>query len=404
MSIDHRRLGRELDLFDSDPLIGAGLPFWLPAGAAARHEVESYLHDLERRAGYRHVYSPALGKRRMYELSGHWGNFADDMFPPMRLGDDELVLRPSLCPHHALIFRARGRSYRELPLRIAELGPMYRAERSGVVGGLSRVRQMLLNDAHIFCAEDQAGAEVAGVLALMRQVHAALGMGPVSYQLSLRGPGKKYGGDDAMWARAEALLRGALAHEGVAFTEVAGEAAFYGPKIDFKVVDAIKRLWQLSTIQVDFNLPQRFDLEYIGSDNKPHQPIMVHRAILGSFERFFGILIEHYAGAFPVWLAPTQAIVLPISDRFNDKAVEVERRLQADGHRVQADLRGEKIGAKIRDAQLKKIPFMLVIGEREAASDAVAARDRVKGDTGAVGVAEFSARLKELVRTRALQT
>jgi threonyl-tRNA synthetase len=371
MSIDHRRLGRELDLFDSDPLIGAGLPFWLPAGAAARHEVESYLHDLERRAGYRHVYSPALGKRRMYELSGHWGNFADDMFPPMRLGDDELVLRPSLCPHHALIFRARGRSYRELPLRIAELGPMYRAERSGVVGGLSRVRQMLLNDAHIFCAEDQAGAEVAGVLALMRQAHAALGMGPVSYQLSLRGPGKKYGGDDAVWARAEALLRSALAHEGVAFTEVPGEAAFYGPKIDIQVADPSGREWTLATVQIDYHQPEQFELEYVDAGGERKRPVMVHRSLAGSMERLFGHLIEVHQGAFPVWYAPVQLAVLPVgadqddaARRFADAAADLRVEVVHDG----------SIGARVREN--RKVPYIAVIGDREASSGEVALRLR----------------------------
>jgi threonyl-tRNA synthetase len=371
MSIDHRRLGRELDLFDSDPLIGAGLPFWLPAGAAARHEVESYLHDLERRAGYRHVYSPALGKRRMYELSGHWGNFADDMFPPMRLGDDELVLRPSLCPHHALIFRARGRSYRELPLRIAELGPMYRAERSGVVGGLSRVRQMLLNDAHIFCAEDQAGAEVAGVLALMRQAHAALGMGPVSYQLSLRGPGKKYGGDDAVWARAENLLRGALAHEAVAFTEVPGEAAFYGPKIDIQVADPSGREWTLATVQIDYHQPEQFELEYVDAGGERKRPVMVHRSLAGSMERLFGHLIEVHQGAFPVWYAPVQLAVLPVgadqddaARRFADAAADLRVEVVHDG----------SIGARVREN--RKVPYIAVIGDREASSGEVALRLR----------------------------
>jgi threonyl-tRNA synthetase len=290
-------------------------------------------------------------------------------------------------------------------VRLAEYGTVYRYERSGVAHGLMRARGFTQDDAHIFCTPEQLKTEIKGCLDLVDFVFKAFGF-EYKAELSVRHltDHSRYLGSDEVWRLAEAALTEALNEYGLPYARMEDEAAFYGPKIDFKVVDAIKRLWQLSTIQVDFNLPQRFDLGYIGSDNKPHQPIMVHRAILGSFERFFGILIEHYAGAFPVWLAPTQAIVLPISDRFNDKAVEVERRLQADGHRVQADLRGEKIGAKIRDAQLKKIPFMLVIGEREAASDAVAARDRVKGDTGAVGVAEFSARLKELVRTRALQT
>src|SRR4051812_26633036 len=235
MDIDHRKLGRELDLFDSDPLIGAGLPFWLPDGAAARHEVESYLYELERRHGYRHVHSPALGKRQLFEISGHWRNFADDMFPPMQFGGDELVLRPSQCPHHALIFKARQRSYRDLPLRIAELGPMYRAERSGVLGGLSRVRSIQLNDSHIFCALDQVGSEVAAILRLMGVAHRALGMRPSSVRLSLRGDSGKYAGNDEMWERASALLRSALDLSEISYEEAAGEAAFYGPKIDIQI-------------------------------------------------------------------------------------------------------------------------------------------------------------------------
>ncbi|GAA1631705.1 threonine--tRNA ligase [Actinoplanes couchii] len=354
---DHRRLGRELDLFGSDPLIGAGLPFWLPAGAAARHEVESYLYELERRAGYRHVYSPALGKRRMYELSGHWRNFADDMFPPMRVGDDELVLRPSLCPHHALIFRSRGRSYRELPLRVAELGPMFRAERSGVLGGLSRVRSMQLNDAHIFCAEDQASAEVAGVLALMRQAHAALGMGDVSYQLSLRGPGKKYGGDDESWARAESLLRAALP---AGVKEVAGEAAFYGPKIDVQVLDPSGREWTLATVQIDYHQPEQFELEFTGADGRKSRPVMVHRSLVGSMERLFGHLIEVHQGAFPVWYAPVQVAILPVGPDQDEAAREFAS--------AAADLRVEvhydgSLGSRIR--KNRKCPYIVVIGARD---------------------------------------
>ena len=371
MSVDHRRLGRELDLFDSDPLIGAGLPFWLPDGAAARHAVESYLYDLERRDGYRHVNSPALGRRRMYELSGHWDNFADDMFPPMRVGDDELVLRPSLCPHHALIFRSRGRSYRELPLRIAELGPMYRSERSGVLGGLSRVRSMLLNDAHIFCAEDQAGAEVAGVLALMRRAHAALGMGPISYQLSLRGPGKKYGGDDAMWARAEALLRGALADAGVPFVAAAGEAAFYGPKIDVQVADPSGREWTLATVQIDYHQPERFELEYVDADGGRRRPVMVHRSLAGSMERLFGHLIEVHEGAFPLWYAPVQLAVLPVGA--DQDAAARSFAAEAVGLRVEV-LHDGSVGARIR--RCRRIPYIGVIGPREAAGDLVALRQR----------------------------
>ncbi|KUL40742.1 threonine--tRNA ligase [Actinoplanes awajinensis] len=367
--IDHRRLGRELDLFDSDPLIGAGLPFWLPAGAAARHEVESYLYDLERRNGYQHVYSPALGKRQMYEISGHLANFADDMFPPMAVGEDELMLRPSMCPHHALIFKARQRSYRDLPLRVAELGQMYRQERSGVLGGLSRVRSIALNDSHIFCPVEQAAGEVAGVLRLMRESHAALGLRPASYQLSLRGPGKKYGGRDADWLRSEALLRGALDSQEILYDEVAGEAAFYGPKIDVQVVDAAGREWTIATVQIDHHQPERFDLSYVDASGAKARPVMVHRSLAGSMERLFGLLIEEHGGAFPVWYAPVQVAVLPLAGAESSFAGEAV----AAGLRALESREGS-LGARIRANA--KVPYVAVIGEREAAAGLVSLRLR----------------------------
>ncbi|BCY14595.1 threonine--tRNA ligase [Actinoplanes sp. L3-i22] len=366
--IDHRRLGRELDLFDSDPLIGAGLPFWLPAGAAARREVENYLHDLERRHGYQHVYSPVLGKRQMFELSGHLANFAGDMFPPMPVGADELMLRPSMCPHHALIFRARQRSYRDLPVRIAELGQMFRQERSGVLGGLSRVRSIALNDSHVFCAPEQAADEVAGVLRLMREAHAALGLRPASFQLSLRGPGKKYGGREETWAAGEALLRGALSAERIGYEVKAGEAAFYGPKIDVQVVDAAGREWTIATVQIDFHQPERFDLSYIDASGAKARPVMVHRSLAGSMERLFGQLIEEHGGAFPVWYAPIQLAVMPlgVDSSFARDAV-------AAGLRVSEHHDGS-LGARIRAAS--KVPYVAVIGAREAAEGLVSLRLR----------------------------
>jgi threonyl-tRNA synthetase len=375
MSIDHRRLGRELDLFDTDPLIGAGLPFWLPGGAAARYEVESYLRELERRAGYQHVYSPALGKRQMYELSGHWGHFADDMFPPMPVGADELVLRPSLCPHHALIFRARQRSYRDLPLRIAEIGPMFRAERSGVLGGLSRVRSIQLNDAHNFCALEQAGDEVAAVLGLMREAQAALGLQPLGFRLSLRGDGGKYGGDDAMWTRAEKLLREALDVAGVSFAEAPGEAAFYGPKIDVQIADPAGRESSLATVQIDFHQPERFRLSYADAAGGRSRPVMVHRSLAGSMERLFGHLIEAHAGAFPVWYAPVQIVVLPVAAGQGPAADAFARA--AIGAGLRAEVRHDgSIGARIRDAAARKIPYVAVIGGREAAAGQASLRLR----------------------------
>ncbi|MBO4206911.1 threonine--tRNA ligase [Micromonospora echinofusca] len=373
--IDHRRLGRELDLFDSDPLCGAGLPFWLPAGAAARHAVESYLRELERRAGYQHVYSPPLGRRELFELSGHLGHFADEMFPAMSLGgdDDGFVLRPSLCPHHALVYRARGRSYRDLPLRIAEIGGMYRAERSGVLGGLSRVRAISLNDAHTFCALDQVGAEVAEVLRLIRVAHAALGVQPSGYRLSLRGPGEKYVGDDAMWHRAEDLLRDALV--GIDHQEAPGEAAFYGPKIDIQVRDAAGRESTLSTIQLDFDKPERFDLSYRDRSGGRSRPVMVHRSLVGSMERLFAYLIEAHGGAFPAWYAPTQVVVLPVDAAQQPAAAAFTSDCVAAGLRAEQHADGT-LGARIRRAAERKVPYVAVVGAREAAAGQVSLRRR----------------------------
>ncbi|MEU2661691.1 threonine--tRNA ligase [Micromonospora sp. NPDC007220] len=372
--IDHRKLGRELELFASDPLAGAGLPLWLPAGAAARHAVEEYVRELERRAGYRHVSTPPLGRRELFELSGHLGYFADDMFPPMRLSaDDEFVLRPALCPHHALVFRARGRSYRELPLRIAELGGMYRAERSGVLGGLSRVRAISLNDAHNFCALEQVGEEVAEILRLIREAHAALGVRPAGFRLSLRGPGEKYVGDDAQWARAEELLRAAL--DGVEFTESPGEAAFYGPKIDIQVRDAAGREFTLSTVQLDFDKPERFDLSYTDASGARRRPVMVHRSLVGSMERLFAYLIEVHEGAFPAWYAPVQLVVLPVGDDQAGAAARFARDALAAGLRVEVDGAGS-LGSRIRDAARARVPYAAVVGPREAAEGAVSLRLR----------------------------
>ncbi|MBU8858848.1 MULTISPECIES: threonine--tRNA ligase [unclassified Micromonospora] len=372
--IDHRRLGRELELFVSDPLAGAGLPIWLPAGAAARHAVEEYVRELERRAGYRHVYSPPLGKRELFELSGHLGYFADDMFPPMRLSaDDEFVLRPALCPHHALVFRARGRSYRELPLRVAELGGMYRAERSGVLGGLSRVRAISLNDAHNFCALEQVGDEVREILRLIGEAHAALGVRPAGFRLSLRGPDQRYVGDDASWARAEELLRAAL--DGVDVVEAPGEAAFYGPKIDIQIVDAAGRESTISTVQLDFDKPERFDLSYTGSDGRRKRPVMVHRSLVGSMERLFAYLIEVHEGAFPAWYAPVQLLLLPVDAAQADAAAGLARRAEAAGLRAEVDHTGS-LGARIRDASRRRIPYTGVLGAREAAGGSVSLRLR----------------------------
>jgi threonyl-tRNA synthetase len=372
---DHRKLGRELGLFDTDPLIGAGLPYWLPAGAAVRHALEEYLRELERRAGYQHVYSPVLGKRELYEISGHWSHYRDGMYPPMEVGGEEVVLRPSLCPHHALLYRSRGRSYRELPLRLAELGGQYRSELSGVLGGLTRVRAMQLNDAHIFCTPDQAAAEARAALEMIRQAYAALGIEPARYRLSLRGRGSKYVGDPRIWDQAAAMLAGILDDSGLAWEAGEGEAAFYGPKIDVQVADAAEREATLSTVQVDFYQPAQFDLHYTGADGSRHRPVMVHRSIVGSMERAVAHLIERHGGAFPDWLAPEQLVVVPVSDAQDQAATEVAR--QATGLGLRARVAGPDSGTlnrRIRSSRL--VPYQAVIGEREATAGQVAVRLR----------------------------
>jgi len=379
---DHRKLGRELGLFDSDPLIGAGLPYWLPAGAAIRQALERYIVDVERRAGYQQVYSPVLGKRELYEISGHWSKYSEDMYPPMEVGGEEVVLRPSLCPHHALIFRSRAHSYRELPLRMSELGGQYRSELSGVLGGLTRVRGMQLNDGHIFCMLEQVASEVGAALELIQQAHSDLGISASGYVLSLPAkdavfgdPSSKYVGDAASWALAAELLREVLDKAGLPYSEEPGEAAFYGPKIDIQIKDSAGRESSLSTIQIDFHQPAAFGLEYIGADGNKHRPVMVHRAIVGSIERAVAHLIEVHGGAFPAWLAPVQVVVLPISAAEEKAASDVLRLARDLGLRAELAYADEgSLGARIRENRL--VPHQAVIGAREAAAGEVALRDR----------------------------
>ncbi|WP_042375102.1 threonine--tRNA ligase [Streptacidiphilus neutrinimicus] len=396
---DHRKLGRELGLFDTDPMIGAGLPYWLPDGAVLRHELEEYVRDLERRSGYRHVYSPVLGKRELYERSGHWAHYREDMFPPMRLGAEEVVLRPSLCPHHALIYRSRARSYRELPLRLAELGGMYRSELSGVLGGLTRVRAIQLNDGHVFCTLDQVADEAARALELIREVHRVLGVEPVRYRLSLPGEGGKYVAAPELWERSAAVLTEVLEKSGLPFEAQEGEAAFYGPKIDVQIADGAGREATLSTVQVDFHQPERFQLEYVGADGGRHRPVMVHRAVIGSIERAVAHLIELYGGAFPAWLAPVQVVLLPLSAAEEPQAREVEARCLELG--LRAGIAGPErgtLGARIRGARLA--PYQAVIGAREAADDLVAPRLRDGSRPGPLPAAEFVARVVAGVAAR----
>lgn len=372
---DHRRLGRGLNLFDTDPLIGAGLPYWLPDGAAVRHALEEYIRSAERRAGYQHVYSPVLGKRELYEISGHWAHYSDDMFPPMDISGEQVVLRPSLCPHHAVIYRSRPHSHRELPLRMAELGGMYRSELSGVLGGLTRVRAIQLNDAHIFCTLDQVAEEAQAALEMIRRAYEALGITATRYRLSLPGPGGKYVAAPDKWQRSTALLTEVLDRSGLPYEEARGEAAFYGPKIDVQVTDGAGRESTLSTVQVDFHQPERFDLRYIGADGARHRPVMVHRSIIGSVERAVAHLIERHGGAFPAWIAPTQLVVLPVSDAQSPHAEALAERCADLGLRVEtAGPERGSLGARIRQARL--VPYQAVIGAAEAAGDLVALRLR----------------------------
>jgi threonyl-tRNA synthetase len=393
---DHRKLGRELDLFDTDPLMGAGLPYWLPDGAVVRHTLEEYIRGAERRAGYQHVYSPILGKRELYEISGHWSHYSEDMFPPMDLGGEQVVLRPSLCPHHALIYRSRAHSYRELPLRMAELGGMYRSELSGVLGGLTRVRAIQLNDAHIFCTLDQVAEEARGALELIRRAYGALGIRPARYRLSLPGAGGKYIADPGLWQRAATLLTDVLDASGVEYEAAEGEAAFYGPKIDVQITDSAGREATLSTVQVDFHQPEQFDLRYIGPDGARHRPVMVHRSIIGSVERAVAHLIELYGGAFPGWLAPTQLVVLPVSDAELPQAAGLVRRCADQG--LRAEISGPErgtLGARIRAA--RRVPYQAVIGAKEAAEDQAALRLRDGRRLDALPAAEIMARVGALV-------
>ncbi|MFE3205292.1 threonine--tRNA ligase [Embleya sp. NPDC059237] len=397
---DHRRLGRELDLFDTDPLIGAGLPYWLPDGATVRHTLEEYIRGAERRAGYRHVYSPVLGKRELYEISGHWSHYSEDMFPPMDLGGEQVVLRPSLCPHHAVIYRSRAHSYRELPLRMAELGGMYRSELSGVLGGLTRVRAIQLNDAHIFCTLDQVADEARAALEMIRRAYEALGIEASRHRLSLPGPGGKYVAAPEKWSRATALLRDVLDRSGLPYEAAEGEAAFYGPKIDIQVTDAAGRESTLSTVQVDFHQPERFDLHYIGADGARHRPVMIHRSIIGSVERAVAHLIEQHGGAFPAWLAPTQVVVLPITEAEWPGAEDVARRCADLG--LRAEVAGPErgsLGARIREARL--VPYQAVIGAREAAADHVALRLRDGRRLDARPADDVLARIAALVAAHA---
>ena len=390
---DHRKLGAELELFMFSERVGAGLPIWLPRGAALRSRLEDFLKKEQIKRGYLPVVTPNIGKKELYVTSGHWEKYGEDSFQPIKTPriDEEFLLKPMNCPHHCEIFAYKPRSYKELPVRIAEFGTVYRYEQAGELHGLTRVRGFTQDDAHLFCTEDQIKTEFLGVLDLTMMVIKKLGFDSFTAQISLRDPENttKYIGSVETWDKAENAIREATREVGLKTTEVIGEAAFYGPKLDFMVRDAIGRSWQLGTIQVDYNLPERFKLEYVGADNQMHRPVMIHRAPFGSLERFIGVLTEHCAGKFPLWLAPDQYAILPLSERFQEYALKVKQTLEAKDIRGYIDERAETIGRKIRDTELKRIPIMLIIGEKEEAEGKVSVRKQGEGDLGAMTMEEF---------------
>ena len=398
---DHRLLGKEMELFAFSHTVGQGLPLWLPKGAALRDRLEQFLRKIQKKYGYLQVITPHIGNKALYETSGHWAKYGKDSFQPIHTPQEgeEYMLKPMNCPHHCEIYKAFPRSYRDLPLRFAEFGTVYRYEQSGELHGLTRVRGFTQDDAHLFCAPEQIKDEFLKVMDIILYIFRALDFQNFEVQISLRDPKnkEKYIGSDENWQLAEQAIIEACEEKGLKARQVEGEAAFYGPKLDFMVKDAIGRRWQLGTIQVDYNLPERFGLEYTGTDNKKHRPVMIHRAPFGSMERFVAVLLEHTAGKLPLWLIPDQCAILPISEKFNDYAHEVAKRLDAEGVRAIVDDRNEKIGKKIRDNELKKIPYMLIVGEKEAENDQVSVRRQGEGDKGTMSVDEFAALINDIV-------
>ena len=402
---DHRVLGKQLDLFSIQEVAGAGLIFWHPKGGLIRKAMEDWMREECIRRGYNMVFTPHIMRRELWKISGHEEVYAENMYPPMELDDAEYRLKPMNCPGHILIYKSTPKSYRDLPQRYAELGNVYRYERSGTMHGLLRVRGFTQDDAHIFCTRDQINSEIEACLDFAEAVLKTFGFKEYRVELSTHQPGNKdFIGTPEEWAQAEGALKNVLDGRGLTYQTFPGEAAFYGPKIDVKLVDVLGRLWQLSTVQFDFKLPQRFELEYVGEDGERHQPVMVHRALFGSVERFFGVLIEHYAGAFPMWLAPVQVGLVPISnEKHLEYANSVKQRLEAAGLRVELDASNGKMQGKIRDFGLQKVPFILVVGDKEAQTDAVSVRVRGKGDQGSVSVADFLARAVKLVGEHAME-
>lgn len=390
---DHRKLGKELELFTFSEKVGAGLPLWLPKGAALRERLEAFMRKAQVQRGYVQVNTPHIGKKELYITSGHYEKYGEDSFQPIKTphADEEFLLKPMNCPHHCEIYKFKPKSYKELPYRMAEFGTVYRYEQSGELNGLTRVRGFTQDDAHIFCTADQLKAEFVDVIDLVMEVFTKLGFENFTAQISLRDPENKtkYIGSDENWEKAESAIIEATKERDLQTVTEYGEAAFYGPKLDFMVKDALGRSWQLGTIQVDYNLPERFDLQYIGADNQLHRPIMIHRAPFGSLERFIGILIEHTAGDFPLWLSPDQLIILPVSEKFHEYSNKLLKYLKINDIRALIDERAEKVGKKIRDAEMKKIPFMLIIGDKEVTSETVSVRKHGEGDIGIFTQPEF---------------
>ena len=394
---DHRKIGKELELFMTHELVGSGLPMYLPNGATIRRILERYIQDKEIALGYKHVYTPSLANVKLYETSGHWAHYKDSMFPVMQMENEQLVLRPMNCPHHMLVYKNKMHSYRELPIRIGELAHDFRYEASGTVCGLERVREMCQNDAHLFVRADQIKEEFGNVVKLILSVYEDFGFKDYSFRLSLRDKEDKvkYYDDDEMWDNAESQLREILTELGVDFYEAKGEAAFYGPKLDVQIKTALGHDVTVSTCQLDFLLPQRFELEYIGEDGKEHRPVVIHRAILGTLDRFMSFLIEETKGALPVWLSPVQVKVLPISEDNREYAEKFVSELRLAGLRTELDDSNEKIGYKIRKVQLEKVPYMIVIGKKEQEAGTVGVRSRAEGDIGAMKKEEFITKVKE---------
>ncbi|MEG2820082.1 MAG: threonine--tRNA ligase, partial [Muribaculaceae bacterium] len=391
---DHRKLGKEMELFAFSANVGAGLPLWLPKGAALRDRLESFLRKIQKQYGYQQVITPHIGNKMLYVTSGHYAKYGKDSFQPIHTPEEgeEYLLKPMNCPHHCEIYKVFPRSYKELPLRLAEFGTVYRYEQSGELHGLTRVRGFTQDDAHIFCTPDQLKEEFIKVMDIIFYIFKALKFDNFEAQISLRDPNKKekYVGSDENWAKAESAIINACAEKGLKARTELGEAAFYGPKLDFMVKDAIGRRWQLGTIQVDYNLPERFGLEYTGADNQKHRPVMIHRAPFGSMERFVAVLLEHTAGKLPLWLTPDQVVVLPISEKFNDYAMSIVKELDKRDIRAFVDDRNEKVGKKIRDNELKRIPYLLVVGEKEVQNNEVSVRKQGEGDKGSIKIATFA--------------